>query len=104
VFTIVPARPGVTNGHEPDPKEARRKVETECAYAKKHNEWWLILAGALSVLFGLIVLAAPGAGALALIWVIGANAIAFGAMLVGLSLRLRKHRLTSRGAAPNPLP
>jgi uncharacterized membrane protein HdeD (DUF308 family) len=56
------------------------------------NEWWLILAGALSVIFGLVVLIAPGTGALALIWVIGAYSIVFGAMLVGLSLRLRKHR------------
>src|SRR6266540_2610286 len=56
------------------------------------NEWWLILAGALSVIFGLVVLAAPGAGALGLIWAIGAYSIAFGILLVGLSLRLRKHR------------
>jgi uncharacterized membrane protein HdeD (DUF308 family) len=56
------------------------------------NEWWLILAGALSVLFGILVLAAPGAGALGLIWVIGAYSIVFGILLVGLSLRLRKHR------------
>jgi uncharacterized membrane protein HdeD (DUF308 family) len=56
------------------------------------NEWWLILAGALSVLFGLFVLAAPGPGALGLIWVIGAYSIAFGILLVGLSFRLRKHR------------
>jgi uncharacterized membrane protein HdeD (DUF308 family) len=55
------------------------------------NEWWLILAGALSVIFGIIVLLAPGAGALGLIWVIGAYSIAFGILLVGLSLRLRKH-------------
>jgi uncharacterized membrane protein HdeD (DUF308 family) len=55
------------------------------------NEWWLILAGALSVIFGVIVLAAPGAGALGLIWVIGGYSIAFGILLVGLSLRLRKH-------------
>ena len=55
------------------------------------NERWLILAGALSVVFGLFVLMAPGAGALALIWVIGAYSIVFGIMLVGLSLRLRKH-------------
>jgi uncharacterized membrane protein HdeD (DUF308 family) len=67
------------------------------------NEWWLILAGALSVLFGLMVLVAPGAGALALIWVIGAYSIVFGAMLVGLSLRLRKHRHTSNGAAPRTI-
>src|SRR5215475_4498227 len=56
------------------------------------NEWWLILAGALSVIFGVIVLVAPGAGALGLIWAIGAYSIAFGILLVGLSLRLRKHR------------
>jgi uncharacterized membrane protein HdeD (DUF308 family) len=55
------------------------------------NEWWLILAGALSVIFGLIVLIAPGAGALGLIWVIGAYSIVFGILLIGLSLRLRKH-------------
>jgi uncharacterized membrane protein HdeD (DUF308 family) len=55
------------------------------------NEWWLILAGALSVIFGIAVLAMPGAGALALIWVIGAYAIVFGILLVGLAFRLRKH-------------
>jgi uncharacterized membrane protein HdeD (DUF308 family) len=55
------------------------------------NEWWLILAGALSVIFGLIVLIAPGAGALALVWIIGIYSLAFGILLVGLSLRLRKH-------------
>jgi uncharacterized membrane protein HdeD (DUF308 family) len=56
------------------------------------NEWLLILAGAMSVLFGLVVLIAPGAGALGLIWVIGAYSIVFGALLVGLALRLRRHR------------
>lgn len=56
------------------------------------NEWWLVLAGALSVIFGLVVLVAPGAGALGHIWAIGSYSIIFGALLVGLSLRLRKHR------------
>ena len=56
------------------------------------NEWWLILAGALSVIFGVVVLAAPGAGALGLVWAIGAYSFVFGILLVGLSLRLRKHR------------
>ena len=65
------------------------------------NEGWLILAGALSVIFGLMVLVAPGAGALALIWVIGAYSMVFGAMLVGLSLRLRKHRHTSDDVPPS---
>lgn len=56
------------------------------------NEWLLILAGALSILFGLIVLIAPGAGALGLIWAIGAYAIVFGLLLVGFAMRLRRHR------------
>lgn len=55
------------------------------------NEWWLILSGALSVIFGLAVLIMPGAGALALIWLIGAYAIIFGGMLVGFAFRLKKH-------------
>ncbi|TAK47645.1 MAG: HdeD family acid-resistance protein [Xanthobacteraceae bacterium] len=56
------------------------------------NEWWLILAGVLSALFGLVVLIAPGAGALGLIWAIAAYSVAFGCMLIGLSFRLRRHR------------
>ena len=56
------------------------------------NEYLLILAGAVSVIFGIIGLAAPGAGALGPIWAIGAYSIAFGVLLVGLSLRLRKNR------------
>ena len=55
------------------------------------NEWWLVAGGVLSVLFGLLLLARPGEGVLALIWVIGAYAIVFGIMLVSLSLRLRSH-------------
>jgi len=55
------------------------------------NEWMLILGGALSVLFGLIVLIAPGAGALGLIWAIAAYSIVFGILFVALALRLRKH-------------
>jgi uncharacterized membrane protein HdeD (DUF308 family) len=53
------------------------------------HEWWLIGSGMLSVLFGLVILMAPGAGAIALVWVIGAYSIAFGCLLVGLALRLR---------------
>jgi uncharacterized membrane protein HdeD (DUF308 family) len=56
------------------------------------GEWWLVLAGLLSVIFGLVILVAPGPGALGLIWVIGAYSIAFGVMLVALSFRLRSHR------------
>lgn len=57
------------------------------------NDWLLILAGVLSVAFGFLVIAAPGAGALALVWAIGAYAILFGALLIGFSLQVRKHQL-----------
>jgi uncharacterized membrane protein HdeD (DUF308 family) len=53
------------------------------------NEWWLVLSGALSVLFGIVLVAAPGAGALALVWVIGAYAVLFGVILLALAFRLR---------------
>src|SRR5262244_3798925 len=55
------------------------------------NEWWLILGGALSVVFGLIVLFAPGAGALGLIWAIASYSIVFGILFIALALRLRKY-------------
>jgi uncharacterized membrane protein HdeD (DUF308 family) len=55
------------------------------------GEWLLVLAGVLSVLFGLGVLIYPGAGALALAWLIGIYAIAIGAVMVVLALRLRQH-------------
>jgi uncharacterized membrane protein HdeD (DUF308 family) len=55
------------------------------------NEWLLIAAGLLSVIFGIAILMAPGAGALALVWLIGAYALLFGGTLVWLALRLRKH-------------
>jgi uncharacterized membrane protein HdeD (DUF308 family) len=46
----------------------------------------------MSVIFGIIVLVAPGAGALGLVWAIGAYSVVFGILLVGLSLRLKRHR------------
>jgi uncharacterized membrane protein HdeD (DUF308 family) len=55
------------------------------------NEWLLILGGIISVLFGVAMMAAPGAGALALITVIGIYAVIIGMLLVALSFRLKKH-------------
>ena len=56
------------------------------------NEWTLILSGALSVLFGVVLLVAPGPGAVGLIWMIAAYAVVFGVLLVMLSFRLKKHQ------------
>jgi uncharacterized membrane protein HdeD (DUF308 family) len=63
------------------------------------NEWTLILGGVLSVIFGGIILIAPGAGALALVWAIAAYAIVFGVLFVAFSLRLRRHRHDFASAA-----
>jgi len=54
------------------------------------GEWALILAGALSVAFGVLVFLFPQAGALSVIWIIGAYALAFGVLLVLASLKIRK--------------
>jgi uncharacterized membrane protein HdeD (DUF308 family) len=53
------------------------------------NEWMLGLSGALSVLFGLLMIASPGAGAVAVAWLIGSYTIIFGVLLIALSFRLK---------------
>src|SRR6266699_5540675 len=55
------------------------------------NEWLLILGGIISLLFGVGMMLAPGAGALALVWVIGAYSVVMGVIFVALAFRLRKH-------------
>jgi len=60
------------------------------------SEFWLILGGILSILFAVLLVVFPLAGVLTLIWLIGIYAIIFGIVLIGLSLRLRRH------AAPAP--
>lgn len=53
------------------------------------NEWMLVVSGALSVLFGLILIIFPSAGAIGLLYVIGFYAIIFGVLLLILAWRLR---------------
>ena len=54
------------------------------------NEWWLALSGALAVVFGGVLMLAPGAGALAVVLWIGAYAFVYGVFLVLLGFRLRR--------------
>lgn len=53
------------------------------------NEWLLALNGVLSVLFGILLIAAPGAGALAVLWMIGTFAVIVGIVMIVLGFRLK---------------
>ncbi|MFG1700523.1 HdeD family acid-resistance protein [Nonomuraea sp. NPDC049309] len=53
------------------------------------NEWLLIVGGALSVIFGVLLLAQPGAGLLSLAWLIGFFAILYGIAMIALSFRVK---------------
>lgn len=63
-----------------------------------NNEWLLVLSGVLSVIFGLLLVFQPGAGALAVIWLIASYAIVGGIVLLILGFRLRG----MRGQATSP--
>ena len=56
------------------------------------GEWLLALSGVASVILAVLLIIAPGPGALAVVIWIGAYAFVFGALLIGLSLRLRSLR------------
>lgn len=53
------------------------------------NEWLLILSGIASIVFGVLMIVYPLAGIVTVIWLIGAYAIVFGVIMLGLAMRLR---------------
>jgi len=53
------------------------------------GEWLLALSGILSVIFGVLVFAFPGAGAVGIAWILGAYSAAAGIILIALGIRLR---------------
>jgi uncharacterized membrane protein HdeD (DUF308 family) len=61
--------------------DLRREIE---------GEFWLGLAGIVSMMFGAFLIARPGIGGLAVVWMIGSYAVVFGVMLVALGLRARR--------------
>ncbi len=55
---------------------------------KEHDHRWLLgVTGVVSLLFGILLIANPLAGSVALVWVIGVYAVVFGVMLVVVGLR-----------------
>lgn len=68
--------------------------------AMLEHEWLLALAGALSIVFGILLFARPGAGALAVAWLIGFYAILFGTLLIGLGARLYRWGHPRHGGMP----
>ena len=60
--------------------QLRRQIE---------GEWLLAVSGIASIIFGFLLAIWPGAGALAILWIIGAYAIFFGVLKLSLAFRLR---------------
>jgi uncharacterized membrane protein HdeD (DUF308 family) len=69
------------------------------------NEWLLVLSGIASVVLGVLLMLNPGPGALVVVLWIGAYALVTGALLVGLSLRLRRElKRTTPTGTPHAAP
>jgi uncharacterized membrane protein HdeD (DUF308 family) len=61
------------------------------ALIRHSGEWLLILGGIISVLLGIVLFFAPGAGIVALSWWLGVYALLFGIALLMTAFRIRHH-------------
>jgi uncharacterized membrane protein HdeD (DUF308 family) len=68
------------------------------------GEWLLALSGVASMIFGILVLAVPLAGALAIAVIVGVYALIFGVILVGFGIRLRSWTKHPGGAPSIQVP
>jgi uncharacterized membrane protein HdeD (DUF308 family) len=64
-------------------------VMLAAALATQHARWWLVLGGAAAMVFGVVMIVAPLAGAVVLTWWLGAYALVLGVALVILAFKLR---------------
>jgi uncharacterized membrane protein HdeD (DUF308 family) len=64
------------------------------------GEWLLAFNGVVSILFGVLIVAVPTAGALAVVWLIGLYAIVFGVLMIALAFRLKSWGPRIVGPAP----
>jgi uncharacterized membrane protein HdeD (DUF308 family) len=84
-------------------------VEVIAAYrlrSELRGEFWLGFAGVLSLLFGVMLILRPGAGALTVVWLIAGYSVLFGVVLIAWGLHLKRlhdsteqQRVASRVAA-----
>ena len=89
-------RLGHPHRYLPDRQAIRLRKEIE-------GEWLLVLGGIASVVFGLLLEIFPGAGTLAIVWLIGIYSMAFGILLLFLAFRLRQRSVQEpRGMSPKP--
>ena len=68
------------------------------------GEWALALSGILSILFGVALAAFPGAGLLAIVWIVAGYAVVFGVLLIALGLRLRGWDTRAAGPPSSAFP
>jgi len=79
-------------------------AEIAAAISLRHelkNEWLLLLAGALSVLFGLLMFRNTSVGAQTIIWLIGAFAVTYGIVELMFAFELKQLGSDIRTAARN---
>jgi uncharacterized membrane protein HdeD (DUF308 family) len=64
------------------------------------RDWLLVIAGIVSIIFGVLVFVYPLSGALAVTWLIGIYALVFGITMIAFGIRLRGMRgqLTTQAA------
>ena len=74
------------------------------AYRTENARWWLALGGAVALLYGILMIVAPLAGAVVLAWWLGAFTLVFGIALIVLAFQLRsRYRESMSVAAPRPV-
>ena len=61
------------------------------ALIRHSGEWLLILGGIISVLLGIVLFFAPGAGIIAISWWLGIYALLFGIAMLMTAFRIRHH-------------
>ena len=67
-----------------------------------NHRWLLGITGVVSLLFGVLLIANPLIGSVALVWTIGIYAVVFGIMFIGIGLRALGPRHPMSRQTPSP--